>query len=252
MLLRCGRLRVLPLLLLAPLAHGATLECKGTFQGGQPPRVLDRTLSSRLTTLCFDAYALGASGMTKGALWSAEHLTKAQADAAQSMSRKANFHPEAGIPEDDRATLADYRNSGYDRGHMTPSGDMPTFRAQQQSFSLANVVPQARALNGGQWERIESSLRTLAMQGTEIYVVTGAGFDPNAPARTIGPGRVAVPDFVWKAIYVPSRHAASAWRCVNEGKGVCTVVSVEALAQATGVDPFPGLGKGVKGVVRGL
>jgi endonuclease G len=59
---------------------------------------------------------------------------------------------------------------------MTPSGDMPDARAQEQSFSLANMVPQAPMLNRGVWERIESAVRRLARREDGIYVVTGPVF----------------------------------------------------------------------------
>jgi DNA/RNA endonuclease G (NUC1) len=57
-----------------------------------------------------------------------------------------------------------------------PSGDMPDPHAQQQSFSLANIVHQAPTLNDGVWEGIENAVRQLATRHGELYVVSRPAF----------------------------------------------------------------------------
>jgi DNA/RNA endonuclease G (NUC1) len=79
--------------------------------------------------------------------------------------RKNAFHAEPMLPKEERAELADYEHTGFDRGHMAPSGDMPSLEAQQESFSLANIAPQTPELNRGIWEGIEAAV-------------------PSSPART--------------------------------------------------------------------
>ena len=79
--------------------------------------------------------------------------TRTSLHAAHEMPREGQFHPDDRLPVADQAQFEDYRRSGYDRGHMTPSGDMPDETAQQQSFSLANMVPQTPDLNRGIWSR---------------------------------------------------------------------------------------------------
>jgi endonuclease G, mitochondrial len=103
--------------------------------------LLNARLNVRATMLCNDAFAVVASGLTHGALWSAEHPTARSLVAARATAREGDFHAEDRLPPADQAQLEDYRRSGFDRGHMMPSGDMPNREAQQQSFSLANIVP---------------------------------------------------------------------------------------------------------------
>jgi len=133
---------------------------------------------------------------------------------------------------------------------MTPSGDMPDPVAQQQSFSLSNIVPQTAKLNRGIWERIESAVRTLIKRRGEAYVVTGPAFQ-GANLQQIGE-RVLVPTSTWKAIYVPATGDTGAWSCTNTATPVCTVLSVADLAAQTGVDPFPGLSQSVKATLGRL
>jgi len=148
-------------------------------------------LAKRTTPLCYRAYAVLASGVTRGALQSAEHPTAAGLAAARQTQRVNLFHPENDLPLADRAELADYVRSGLDHGNTTSSGDMPDPVAQMQSFSLANIVPQTAKLNRGVWERIESAVRTLVKRHGEAYVVTGPAFG-GANLQQIG-GRVLVP-----------------------------------------------------------
>ena len=213
-----------------------------------PPCSTPAWLSAR--NLCYTAYAVMDSGVTRGALWAAEHPTAAGLAAARETRRVNLFHPEYTLSSPDRAELVDYTRSGFDRGHITPSGDMPGPAAQEQSFSLANIVPQTAQLNRGAWVRIESAVRTLVKRRGEAYVVTGPAFQ-GANLRQIG-GRVLVPSSTWKAIYVPATGDAGAWSCTNTAMPVCTVLSVADLAAQTGVDPFPGLSQSVKATLGRL
>ena len=68
--------RILPLALalLAPVAALAQAPaCPRFFPGGEAPALVNARLAQRTTVLCNDAYAVLASGVTHGALWSAEH-----------------------------------------------------------------------------------------------------------------------------------------------------------------------------------
>ena len=60
---------------------------------------------------------------------------------------------------------ANFARSGFDRGHLSPNGDMPDRDSQAESFSLANMVAQVHANNAGIWADIESAVRQLALRG---------------------------------------------------------------------------------------
>ena len=227
------------LCLAAPsLAAAAPPACPQFFRDGVPPVLVNAKLQPRTTLLCNDGYALLASGATRGPLWSAEHLTATDVAAARETPRQGEFHPEERLPEADRAELEDYRRSGYDRGHMTPSGDMPDEQTQQQTFSLANMVPQAAVLNRGDWAKIEMTVRDLARQNNELFVVTGPIFT-GGRVSAIGPHNVLVPTATWKAVFDPRSGRSGVYSCTNTDTPQCQVISVAALVRAAGVDPFP-------------
>ena len=231
---------------LAPtIALAQAPACRQFAPGGQLPVLLNAKLAPRTTLLCNDGYAALASGLTHGALWSAEHPTADSLAAARETPRQGQFHPDDRLPSADQAQIADYRRSGYDRGHMTPSGDMPDEQSQQQTFSLANMVPQTAALNRGIWVGIETAVRRLASREGELYLVTGPAFG-GGQRQAIGPSGVLVPSSTWKAVYDPQTGGAAAYVCENTATPSCQVVSVAALARVVGVDPFPALPTKVK------
>ncbi len=241
------RLLTLGLALLATPAvvSAQAPACPQFFPGGQPPALVNARLGERATLLCNDAYAVLASGLTHGAIWSAEHPTAASLEAARGTPRQGQFHAEDRLPPADQAQIEDYRRSGFDRGHMTPSGDMPDEQAQQQSFSLANMVPQTAQLNRGVWAGIEMAVRRLAMRQGELYLVTGPAFQ-GGNLKSIGPDGVLVPTSTWKAVYDPVAGGAGAYVCTNVVAPQCDAVSVAMLTRMTGIDPFPALPAGVK------
>ena len=221
----------------------AGTACPNFFIAGKAP-VLDASLTSRTTEVCHTEYVLFASGVTKGPLYSAEHLTADQVAGADSISRSGSWHQETGIPSADRSQSSDYTNSGYDRGHMTPAGDASTLASEGETFSMANVVPQVHKLNAGEWEKIETYVRGLATQLGDVYVVTGPAFATDS-VPTIGKDGVAVPEYTWKAVYEPGVGAA-AFLCTNEDDYTCTVISMVDVKTMSGVDPFPSLSSSMK------
>src|SRR3954452_10120066 len=219
--------------------------CSTFFPGGQAPALTNPRLAQRTTLLCNDAYAVLASGVTHGPIWSAERLTAGSVAAARDTARESEFYPDPRLPAADQAQLQDYRRSGFDRGHMTPPGDMPGWQAQQQSFSLANMVPQAPELNRGIWAGVETAVRDLAAREGELYVVTGPAFQ-GQQLQSIGPNGVLVPSATWKAVYSPRAGGTGVYVCANTSKPRCGVVSVATLTSMVAVDPFPALPASMK------
>ena len=231
-------LLALPALWLSRPAWSAPSACPQHFAGGQAPALLNPRLAPGSRALCFDAFAVLHSAATRTPLYSAEHLTAAGLSDARGVPREGEFHPEDALPEGERAELRDYARSGFDRGHMSPSGDMPTFEAQQESFSLANMIPQAPKLNRGLWADIEGAVRKLAERQGELYVVTGPIFQGTQLQRV---GDVIVPTHTFKAVLDPRRGLAAAYVAKNVDDAPWAAISVSQLADLTGLDVFPAL-----------
>lgn len=231
------------LLSLPGIAHRDEV-CPAHFLGGREPSIA-AARNGDAVTLCFSDFALRYSGRTKTAIWSAEHLTADRVRQASNLMRKGNFHEEPRVPDSWKSRLKDYKRSGYDRGHLSPSGDMSTRQAQDESFSLANMIPQHPCSNEGIWAGLESSVRTVALRQGEIFVVTGPIYSGGKADKTIGSG-VAVPDAVFKAVYDPVTGLAGAYVAQNSETSDLQTMSVADLEGIAGVAVFPSLSEAEK------
>ncbi len=117
-----------------------------------------------------------------------------------SAPRQDDFRPDPALPASwYHVQTSDYTGSGYDRGHMTPSGDRTRSIADNSAtFLMTNIVPQLAANNQGPWEDFESYLRSLAQNGNEMYIVSGVAGN----IGTISQGRIVVPKYTWKVVIV--------------------------------------------------
>jgi DNA/RNA endonuclease G (NUC1)/PKD repeat protein len=113
----------------------------------------------------------------------------------------------------------DYRNGGYDRGHMVQSESRTTTDQENATtFLLTNILPQGAENNQGPWSKFENYLNDLARtNGKEIYVVAGGEYGAT-PGTLKGEGHVAIPDYTWKVAVV-----------MDGGKGLADVHSAADL-----------------------
>ena len=90
-----------------------------------------------------DGYVLEHSSVDKIALWVCEHVTLAEITSKPGVKRRDKFAPDPQLDPQERAELADYRRSGFDRGHQAPAGDQSSSQQlKDETFFLSNMAPQ--------------------------------------------------------------------------------------------------------------
>jgi endonuclease G len=214
--------------------------CPQFFASGKPPLVAPRPTQR---ALCYDAFAILHSGESKTAVYVAQKLNRASVLDADE-KRTNRFFADARLRSAERATLEDYRGSGYDRGHLAPAGQMPTAPAMAQSFSLANMVPQAPQHNQGTWRvSVEDATKKYAGRASgDVYVITGPVFEPSiAQSPSIGPGKVRVPKYLFKLVYDEKENRAWAhWNLNDNATRASRPISYDELVKRTGIEFLPG------------
>lgn len=126
------------------------------------------------------------------------------------------FQPDPDILAEFRTELSDYKNSGYDRGHMCASADrLNSKEANGQTFYLSNMHPQLNGFNAGVWENMETQVRkwkdNVLAEGGTMYVVRGGtiydvtinGKRESGVAAMIR-DRVPVPKYFFMALAIKS------------------------------------------------
>ena len=215
-------------------------SCLRFFANGKPPLVAARPTHR---ALCYDAFAILHSGESKTAVYVAEKLSR-QSIADADEKRSNRFFADARLRSSERAELHDYQGSGFDRGHLAPAADMPTAQAMAQSFSLANMVPQAPEHNRGVWARsVEMATRKyVARASGDVYVITGPVFAPSiAQSPSIGRDRVRVPKYLFKLVYDQAKNKAWAhWQENDSAARASKPISYAELVKRTGVEFLPG------------
>ena len=163
---------------------------------GNPSRANNKNYNNFLIEK--PSYALSYNCQTGIPNWVSWQLNKSWLG---SVERSDDFRPDSDIPQDCYAVRPnDYRGSGYDRGHMTPSGDR-TRRVKDNSdtFVMTNMIPQSPANNREIWRELEEYSRKLVKQeGKELYIVAGG----EGKEKQIAEGKVTVPKYTWKVILV--------------------------------------------------
>lgn len=179
--------------------------------------------------------------------------------------RRDEFRPDDQLPPSWKLVKpSDYNNSGFDRGHMLPSGDRTRTVADNAStFVMTNILPQAPDNNRGPWAELEDYCRDLVRQeGRELYIIVGGA----GTRKTIADGRVTVPASTWKVIVVMDRPGLGIEAVTPQSRVIAVEmpnrqgirekdwqafrVSVDQIEQKTGYDLLSNVPTGVQQVLE--
>ena len=174
--------------------------------------------------------------------WSAWCLTAEHTDGPVPRGKK--FWDDPAIPTPYRVTYYDYKESGYDRGHMCPAGDMKwSEEAMHDCFYMSNMCPQMGTLNSGAWNRLEAKCREWAIREGALYIVCGPVYDNKRHERIGIEHAIDVPEGFFKAILSLKKgeEKAIAFYFYNDESRQSyktATLSVDEAEELTGLDLF--------------
>lgn len=196
-----------------------------------------------------NGFTLEYSEQHEQARWVAYMLTAERVNGP--IARADNFRADP-LVATGSAELTDYKNSGYDRGHLFPAGDAKYDAVvMDECFYLSNMSPQNNAFNGGVWERLESQVRKWSLQYDTLYIATAGILTDGLPA--IGSNKVSVPLFFYKVIYSPKMQSGIGFIIKNEesSKDLATfALSIDSVESMTSIDFFRELPDNIENVIE--
>ncbi|MBL0929692.1 MAG: DNA/RNA non-specific endonuclease [Alphaproteobacteria bacterium] len=177
--------------------------CREVFAAQTPPVERLDTIETCRPGRDGASFAVAFAPARRAPAWAGYSLTRAQA-LTGSPGRLADFSPDPDLPKDLQARDADFRRSGFDRGHLVPSAVAGRMSpgAKIASYWYSNVAAQNPNHNRGLWAQVEAWVRERAKETGEIRVIVGTVFDEHAVPTSIGAG-VAVPSHFFLTVYAP-------------------------------------------------
>lgn len=205
--------------------------------------ILNKILPSSTTGVVIkhEYYALSYSEKHEQAEWVAYELTRDRLNN-RIAQRSNNFRPDPKI-NSGSSEIFDYKNSGFDRGHLVPAGDMGfSQRSMSQTFYMSNISPQLRNFNGGIWRELEENVRDWARRFRHLYIVSGPVLD-GRPKAKIGRNKVTVPEKFFKVVLDISEPELKAIAFVipnelTEKPIDAFAVTIDEVEELTGIDFF--------------
>ena len=120
------------------------------------------------------------------------------------LSKPKHFKMDYRLPPP-RVKNSAYTFSGYQRGHLCPSGDRDSRKDwYKDTYYTSNIVPMTAVANAGGWKETETFCRLMASNGHRLKIACGAVWFPDSTAaekftavsNTIS--AAAIPPAMWK------------------------------------------------------
>ena len=192
------------------------------------------------TIITHSGFSLQYSPAHEQAAWVAYVLTSKEVHG--NVPRSNNFREDSSVISGS-ASLADYKGSGFDRGHMAPAGDLKWSQSSMKdSFFMSNMSPQVPGFNRDIWKRLEEWTRDQAVDNSELIVVTGPVLT-DGPYKEIGENGVDIPKKYFKVLldYTGPDIKAIGFIMNNEASKANIIdfaASIDDVEKLTGLDFF--------------
>lgn len=153
------------------------------------------------------------------------------------------FFEQDPLVETASADWRNYKNSGYDKGHLCPAADRKSsFSDYNETFFTSNISPQKHDFNSGVWNRLEEKVRYWALKYDGLYVVTGGVLNDNL--KSIGKEKVSVPKYFYKVLLTKDGSRMIGFLVPHQKSNRPIyefTATVDDIEKMTGIDFFPKL-----------
>lgn len=169
--------------------------------GGVPNISGASTVSTTNYLAVKKGYVMSYNGVEGRANWVGWTL---RASDLGPVDRSNRFREDANLPRGfKRVDDDDYRESGYDRGHLCNSEDRTSSEyLNEETFLMSNMIPQTQELNRGPFKFLEAYCRKLVLKKGQQLLIYSGGF---GSIGRLASG-VPIPQYCWKAVYTPSEE----------------------------------------------
>ncbi|MDG1728732.1 MAG: DNA/RNA non-specific endonuclease [Algibacter sp.] len=189
-----------------------------------------------------EGYSLSYNEAHEQAEWVAYELKKSH--LSKTNHKRPYFEIDKAV-KTGAASWRNYKNSGFDRGHLCPAADRRYSKdAHDETFLTSNISPQEHQFNSGIWSTLEHKVRYWARKYDGVFVVTGGVL--KGEMNTIGTEYVSVPNQFYKVLIDTNsgrtKMIAFLMPHRDSDKPLYEfVVSVDEVEDLTGIDFFPEL-----------
>lgn len=161
-------------------------------------QTLPRKVDTNDQILHYNGYIVSYNESHEQANWVFYTLNKDSFNCDIRSVRKNNFSTDYDFLTTS-SYLVDYKNSGYDRGHLKPAMSEPCNQGKlNETFNMVNISPQAPSFNRGIWKKLENHVKRLVNTCDSIHVYTGGILSYDLKKI----GDVSIPEQFFKIIYV--------------------------------------------------
>jgi endonuclease G len=230
---------IVALLLFPDTFYSYVLKNKGLNQDNNNKLLLPKYSKNEIIVY-HKYYTLSYSSKYRQARWVAYKLTYNDISSMNSVKRKNKFKVDNMVPNPVHPD--EYKNSGFDRGHLCPAGDRAfSEEAMAETFYMSNISPQSPSFNRGIWKNLEEKIREWVRINKELYIVTGPVVKEKF--NVIGKTNIAIPQYFYKVIldYKEPELKGIGFIFRNQKYNIPLTyfaVSIDSVEKFTGIDFF--------------